>query len=569
MTTSNSEHSPLLGLAIEDDRHHNQYHAPKVIDGARRNVSWALVLSGVCVVATYLLLLTTPTNNNNNGTIPLHAEYEEAGRSFLSPFRSNALKSSSSSKSSSSPKYTKVQTLSFQIYTGGAPAFVVDESTGEEERNHECEGLHSYGRPETSEKLQCYLGLEDTAEDVKTRLTIMQDAVEKAYTISSKDDSALKIFLAPEFFFRGVNGAFGLLREEEEDEINGGCSDICQILRGLEMLVADKRFEDWLFLFGTVIASEVLDDDGNRVKNDDNADDDDDGFDYQFYNFAPLYKGFDPAKSKRIGKNFIVPKRYVSNADFLSPVRDLTNRSIVMELLEDKNHDHTDDQTVMNPHANGHHRYDNEMWAQYKDELSSWGYNMIEYGWFYMDGISFSVEICLDHLVQRALMTYMADVVTGSKTLVPSSSSSSSTVRGRDDRVEWVGLPKRMAQISLVSSAGMDVDVSSLALADGGHMFLQDGLTGNVEPHSTYGQDDCKPNEYEFFGGSQCVKRTAVISATDVTFEYKLNKAFKDYDLYPASGHRSWKKMLSGVFSSTAYQPKLTVYDPVDIALAS
>ena len=35
--------------------------------------------------------------------------------------------------------YNKVQTISFQIYTGGAPAFTTD-SSGNVRRNHECEG---------------------------------------------------------------------------------------------------------------------------------------------------------------------------------------------------------------------------------------------------------------------------------------------------------------------------------------------------------------------------------------------------------------------------------------------
>ena len=142
--------------------------------------------------------------------------------------------------------------------------------------------VHSYGLASDSEEVQCYLGLEDAAEDVKRRLTIMTDAVNKAYDVSDKDDSVLKIFLAPEFYFRGVNGAYEFYMEEEEEE-EGKCSDICQILVGLENIVADKRFENWLFLFGTVIASEALPTE--------------DPFDYQFYNFAPLYKGFDPETS--------------------------------------------------------------------------------------------------------------------------------------------------------------------------------------------------------------------------------------------------------------------------------
>jgi hypothetical protein len=349
--------------------------------------------------------------------------------------------------------------------------------------------------------------------------------------------------LAPEFFWRGKNGSFEF-KSDEEKEANGECGDVCHILKGLENITADKRFENWLFLFGTVIGSEVL------PKEDE--------YDYQFYNFAPMYKGYDPATSKGIGKNFLVPKRYVSNIDFLTPLRHLTNKANAMELLDD--FDASLDRTLANPHLSGHKRYDNEIWLRYKEELTSLGYNMIEYGWFYMDGIAFSVEICLDHLVHRSLMTYMADVVTGSNTRIPSSSN---------DHVEWVGLPRNQAQISLVASAGMDITVASLALADGGHIFLQDGVHGNQTPHSTYGTDECSPNEYEFFGGSQSITRTAVISPTDVTFEYEMNLNFSEFDLYPEGGERYWKDVLKGVFSSTTYQPKLTVYDPIDIVVPS
>lgn len=278
-----------------------------------------------------------------------------------------------------------------------------------------------------------------------------------------------------------------------------------------------------------------------------------DTFDYQFYNFAPMYKGFDPATSKNVGKNFIVPKRYVSNLDFLTPIRHLTNRSIAMELLDEK--DITLAETLPNPHLAGHEQYDNAMWIKYKDELTSLGYTMIEYGWFFLDGVAFSIEICVDHMVQRALMTYMADVVTGSKTRIPSFT---------DELVEWVGIPKRQAQISLVSSAGMDIIVASLALANGGHIFLQDGVSGDVEPSTTFGTDECNPNAYEFFGGSQCVSRTAVISATDVTFEYDHIMNFTEYEVFP---NGNWKEAIEGIFSKEFYEPRLTVYDPVDIAL--
>ena len=142
---------------------------------------------------------------------------QSASSSILSAleeeFSSNSHKSTITSSSSPKNKkhnnnmspYTRVQTLSFQIYTGGAPALIPDEtadtsssSSKKLRRNHECKGLHSYGKSEDSDldsssSLQCYLGLEDTAADVEKRMGIMRDAVNTAYDASDKDESTLKV----------------------------------------------------------------------------------------------------------------------------------------------------------------------------------------------------------------------------------------------------------------------------------------------------------------------------------------------------------------------------------------
>jgi hypothetical protein len=142
---------------------------------------------------------------------------QSASSSILSAleeeFSSNSHKSTITSSSSSNNNskhnnnnnmspYTRVQTLSFQIYTGGAPALIPDETTDTSSkklrRNHECKGLHSYGKSEDSDldsssSLQCYLGLEDTAADVEKRMGIMRDSVNKAYDASDKDESTLKV----------------------------------------------------------------------------------------------------------------------------------------------------------------------------------------------------------------------------------------------------------------------------------------------------------------------------------------------------------------------------------------
>ncbi len=70
--------------------------------------------------------------------------------------------------------------------------------------------MHSFGKAEGEDGLQCYLGLEDAAADVERRLGIMIDAVDAAYGRSDGDPSVLKVFLAPEFFFRWkVRAGFG------------------------------------------------------------------------------------------------------------------------------------------------------------------------------------------------------------------------------------------------------------------------------------------------------------------------------------------------------------------------
>ena len=44
--------------------------------------------------------------------------------------------------------------------------------------------------------------MEDAARDIERRMSIMIDAVDAAYDRSDDDPDVLKIFLAPEFFFR-------------------------------------------------------------------------------------------------------------------------------------------------------------------------------------------------------------------------------------------------------------------------------------------------------------------------------------------------------------------------------
>jgi hypothetical protein len=277
-----------------------------------------------------------------------------------------------------------------------------------------------------------------------------------------------------------------------------------------------------------------------------------DEWDYLFYNFAPVYKGYNPAKSGSKGKRFLVPKRYVSNLDFLTPERHF-NDTMAKEIIQrDGQQQQASNTTVLNPYDLHKKKYDREMWHRYKDELNELGYIMIEYDWFIMDGITFTIEVCLDHDMRTALSTYLAYAVMESPLLIPSVS---------DGRIDYVPIPKYQAQISLVASSGMTINPASLALTNNGSILLQDGMS-NEDVIMSW-SDECFQYSWHFDGGSEVIQRNALISPTEVVFEYSVNDRYLKHDIYDDDG---WRKALEGVFSNAVYEPKMTVYEPTDIA---
>jgi hypothetical protein len=425
-------------------------------------------------------------------------------------------------------KYTHFQGLGYEIYTGGAPAFDDDGV-----KNPECVGLGSYGK--VGSYLQCYVGLKNGQEDVARRLQVMRDAVEKAYEVSDPSNTTLKLFVAPEFFFRGKNGAYNISLDYNDPNLRKCRHEVCQIFIGLESIVADRRFKDWLFVFGTVIASETLPDEHE--------------FDFVFVNFAPVYKGYDPDTTTMLGKRLIVPKRYVSRIDFLTPRRKF-NESTAKEIFDDE--PHAPETTVLNPFEIGHQLYGNENWKRYIGALEGRNYAMVEFDFFIMDNITFSIEICLDHDRHVALNAFMANLVTGSTKLVP---------KGGMNDFTYERIPQHQAQISLVSSAGMTVNPESLVLANKGSIFLQDGTTN----HGSFllWDETCNVGRLVFDGGSEMVQRSAVLNEKEIYFEYELKAVKKKEAVY--SSEEAWKKALKGVFTTMMYKPMINVYDPMPI----
>ncbi|MEM7584451.1 MAG: hypothetical protein AAF560_13770 [Acidobacteriota bacterium] len=98
---------------------------------------------------------------------------------------------------------------------------------------------------------QEYLGLEDTAKDVEARIALVKAALDKAAAASNIDASATKVFVIPEFFFRGRNGGYDL------ETIMGfgspGGAGGQGLIGGLQELIKDDKWSKWIFVFGSTV----------------------------------------------------------------------------------------------------------------------------------------------------------------------------------------------------------------------------------------------------------------------------------------------------------------------------
>lgn len=214
-------------------------------------------------------------------------------------------------------------------------------------------------------ELQEHEGTRDrNMEDAVERVRVMKQMLEVAHAskMYSRAADVLKVFVAPEFFFRGPRGAYdmrsldGCLPMQGENTVDAQekvCNAaIVKIFVELQSFVIEERWADWLFVFGTVVASEGK----------------------SFYNFAPVMRG----GRGGAGRHHVVTKTFVSDLDFL-----------------DKSNSCVGPDCVFFPPGQ------DKMYTPFSDsqkkKLKEMGFIMAGYNDFMMDGIHFGVEICLDH----------------------------------------------------------------------------------------------------------------------------------------------------------------------------
>jgi hypothetical protein len=198
--------------------------------------------------------------------------------------------------------YTKVQFISWELYTG---PFKNPADAPQGFYN----GLSSSTVDYRTDVLgQCW--------DIEARLVFIADAIAKTYASADLSSSTLKIFMAPEFLCRGAGGAY--LHDLLNGWVGPAPSDFALpapfnyawdgLFGGLQTLVADARYEDFLFVFGTMISAsfptaEAID--GQYLLDPTKPG--------EVYNTALIQRG----GASHTADNYAARKQYISGIDFL------------------------------------------------------------------------------------------------------------------------------------------------------------------------------------------------------------------------------------------------------------
>jgi len=122
---------------------------------------------------------------------------------------------------SASNFYNKIQFIAIPLNTGPAPAA----------------NAYQTGH---------YLGKPDDVADIKARVDIIRRALLFLKTSTSIQPNALKVFMLPEFYFRGQRGVYKV-----EDILGKGANK--SLKTQLSELVQEVAFKNWIFVFGTAL----------------------------------------------------------------------------------------------------------------------------------------------------------------------------------------------------------------------------------------------------------------------------------------------------------------------------
>lgn len=154
-------------------------------------------------------------------------------------------------------KYEKVQFISWEVHTG---PYIHGQGVG----------LYTGLRSETNDLRTDALG---QCKDIDARVAFTDEALKLAFAGSDPSPKTLKVFMAPEFLYRGAGGAylFDLLdgwKSAPADlglppPYNGPWPGLFVKLRNL---IAKKDYEHWIVVFGTAVGASFDTVDSNGIR---------------------------------------------------------------------------------------------------------------------------------------------------------------------------------------------------------------------------------------------------------------------------------------------------------------
>jgi len=216
---------------------------------------------------------------------------------------------------------------------------------------------------------QIYKGLKNSAEDIAERVKLVTQVIDQAKAAighSQTESDTLKIFMMPEFFFRGPTGAYDM-------------DDVATLVAALQAAVKDASWKDWLFVFGSIVGKSFTTKEqsfflrlfGPRFVVDTSKP-------VEIYNYCLIQKGgFGNDSGAGPASARAVMKQLKSGMDFI-PKAKLSGSEIPFERAQ-----------PLEPTR--------EFGTTSDIQITNYDGSSI----FQIDGLTYGLEVCLDHFKQR------------------------------------------------------------------------------------------------------------------------------------------------------------------------
>ncbi|WP_437590304.1 hypothetical protein [Sorangium sp. So ce1000] len=302
--------------------------------------------------------------------------------------------------------FARIQFVAYEIYTGPTP-------------------------PTNGGGKRRYVGQASITTDIQERVALMKEAIEKAAASPHIDtrSGTLKLFMAPEFYFRGPGGAYKL------DDIVGVGRSGTSLVRQLSDLVRVNKWSQWMFVFGTAMGFSERDSHskwdyilpnyswfpGSKAWRD---------YYKEVYNVALVQLGGGGSQKNAESRRRVVMKEHRSDIDFLEDPQLGIALDRALHLSPGKKPGIGKEQQSRN------------------DDGASI---------FSLADTTYGLEVCLDHLEERL--------------------ARSPPAKGQDE-----------VQVQVIPSAGMSINNDAVAVTRNGLVFHCDGLgNGLKKPNWRWG----------------------------------------------------------------------------------